>query len=76
MVDLIVTLESDLYQNCRPILLESEFESLTIQFGTPNHISLVCGGGIPFPQYQDRLTVFVNYDLLCLHVNAPLFQNI
>ena len=35
-----LSLELDLYRNCRPNLLESKFESSTIRFGTPYPISL------------------------------------
>ena len=34
------SLELNSYSNCHPNLLESEFESSTIQFGTPNCLSL------------------------------------
>ena len=41
IIDSIVPLESDSYQNSCPNLLESEFELLMIQFRNPNRLSLV-----------------------------------
>ena len=44
MIDSIINLESDSYSNSRLNLLESEFESSTIQFGLTNHLTAYCFG--------------------------------
>ena len=44
----ILTLKSELLYNRRPNSLESDYESLTIQFGSPNHLSILSTAYHPF----------------------------
>ena len=59
IVDSIVSLESDSYRNHRPNSLESKFESLTIQFWVPNHLSLVQSDIKFYCNYENVLKVSI-----------------